>query len=242
MWTGGWDSTFRLLHLVLIERKAVQPYYIINGERRSSFRELKTIRTIKDGVAQRSRESAALIEPLHIVSIYDIDENQFITEKYQRLRQQMSLGTQHDWLARFADQYHFNDLEYCIHSDDNASLLIKSSKIERVASKNTLGGCWQISSEKADEDISILLPFQFPILNLTKIKMKEIAREQGFLDLLELSWFCRHPIQDQPCGLCYPCHYAIKEGMSYRFPQLVLMRHKLLFPFVRFWRRLNAVS
>lgn len=26
LWTGGWDSTFRLLVAVLIERRTVQPY------------------------------------------------------------------------------------------------------------------------------------------------------------------------------------------------------------------------
>ncbi len=30
LWTGGWDSTFRLLHLVIVEGHAVQPYYMID--------------------------------------------------------------------------------------------------------------------------------------------------------------------------------------------------------------------
>src|SRR5688572_33020809 len=30
LWTGGWDSTFRLLMLLLVERRAVQSYYIVD--------------------------------------------------------------------------------------------------------------------------------------------------------------------------------------------------------------------
>ena len=30
LWTGGWDSTFRLLQLLLLYEKKVQPYYIID--------------------------------------------------------------------------------------------------------------------------------------------------------------------------------------------------------------------
>lgn len=33
LWTGGWDSTFRVLQLLLCSRDAVQPHYIIDPER-----------------------------------------------------------------------------------------------------------------------------------------------------------------------------------------------------------------
>lgn len=31
--TGGWDSIFRLLQLLLIDKRAVQPVYILDPER-----------------------------------------------------------------------------------------------------------------------------------------------------------------------------------------------------------------
>ena len=31
LWTGGWDSTFRLLSLLLREQREVQPYYILDS-------------------------------------------------------------------------------------------------------------------------------------------------------------------------------------------------------------------
>ena len=28
LWTGGWDSTYRLLDLLLVQKQHVQPYYV----------------------------------------------------------------------------------------------------------------------------------------------------------------------------------------------------------------------
>ena len=30
LWTGGFDSTFRILYILVVEKKHVQPYYIID--------------------------------------------------------------------------------------------------------------------------------------------------------------------------------------------------------------------
>jgi len=37
LWTGGWDSTFRLLQLILDTRATIQPVYVIDTARRSSL-------------------------------------------------------------------------------------------------------------------------------------------------------------------------------------------------------------
>lgn len=46
-WTGGWDSTFHLLQLLLDEYKAVQTYYLLDSTRASCPEEIETILTIK---------------------------------------------------------------------------------------------------------------------------------------------------------------------------------------------------
>ncbi len=46
-WTGGWDSTFRLLQLIIIYQKKVQPYYIIDNNRKSVQNELLRLKNIK---------------------------------------------------------------------------------------------------------------------------------------------------------------------------------------------------
>lgn len=47
LWTGGWDSSFRLLDALLIKKMAVKTYYIIDYTRPSFAQEIKTINIIK---------------------------------------------------------------------------------------------------------------------------------------------------------------------------------------------------
>ena len=47
-WTGGWDSTFRLLQLIIVFRKRVQPYYIIDTTRKSVQNEKQAINKIRE--------------------------------------------------------------------------------------------------------------------------------------------------------------------------------------------------
>ena len=42
-WTGGMDSTYRVLELILIEEKKVCPHYIIDLSRASTLYEIKAI-------------------------------------------------------------------------------------------------------------------------------------------------------------------------------------------------------
>lgn len=43
LWTSGWDSIFRLLEIILIEKELVQPIYIIDEDRKSLKNELNAI-------------------------------------------------------------------------------------------------------------------------------------------------------------------------------------------------------
>ena len=46
LWTGGWDSTFRLLWLSWIEGRTVQPLYIAEEGRASTAAELSAMKKI----------------------------------------------------------------------------------------------------------------------------------------------------------------------------------------------------
>jgi hypothetical protein len=42
LWTGGWDPTYRLLELLLIEDQMVRPHYIVDPECESIANEIIT--------------------------------------------------------------------------------------------------------------------------------------------------------------------------------------------------------
>lgn len=218
LWTGGWDSTFRLLSLVIAENRIVQPHYIVDVARQSSILEMATMGKIK--ACLDMKDVGYRVLPIKVVPLYDITIDKVFSEAHSRLKLRSHLGSQYAWLASYARSCGIDDLELSIHQDDTAEVFVRDS-VESVH------GNWKLS-DAADRDVQTLFGnVRFPLLRLSKLHMKDIAREQGFLDMLELSWFCHQPVADKPCGRCNPCRYTIEEGMSYRFPRRALWRHRI---------------
>ena len=168
LWTGGWDSTFRLIQLAVKGAK-VQPYYIILEDRRSTLKEIGQMSRIKKDLELKYKDRF--------------------------------LGGQYPVLSALSDRV--SGLELSIHRDDKAEYFVR--KLDRE------------SSYLNSDVFTIFGGFNYPIINYTKIKMEEEAKESGDIETLYKSWFCHTPINDTPCGYCNPCRYSIDEGMKKRF-------------------------
>ncbi|MCG5524350.1 hypothetical protein LRB11_05320 [Ectothiorhodospira haloalkaliphila] len=218
LWTGGWDSTFRVLYASIVEGRQVFPHYIIDLERRSSLRELQAISDIRKGLANLNEDAARRIAELKITPITEIAEVSDITKSYQHLKSRAHLGTQYDWLARYAKTNNIENLELSIHVDDKAYYFL-NGKVDQSAN-----GRWKLK-DNITGDESIFSYFTFPLLETSKTEMRGIAEKNGFIDLLERSWFCFNPTNGKPCGICNPCVYTAQEGMGYRLPKSAKLRY-----------------
>ena len=78
-WTGGLDSTYRVLELLLCKKRKVQPYYIIDPDRSSTLYELKAIEKIKSILNLRDSRTNETLLPLKLVSKTDIKKNEEIS-------------------------------------------------------------------------------------------------------------------------------------------------------------------
>ena len=230
LWTGGWDSTFRLLYLVIHLKRSVRPHYIVNTTRRTGLVELKTMVEIMTKIQEDHPESTNLVQPVHLSLKYNIPEDMVVTKRYENLSTRMHLGPQYEYLARYAKIHSTQNLEMCIQGEDFAE---KFNDLFRghiqLNSNESDYQFWKLVDLDPKEDISIFVPFRFPIWRTPKLQMKTIAEEYGFLDILEMSWFCHRPIKGAPCGVCNPCVAALKEGMQYRFPRSAILRNKIMF-------------
>ncbi|REC94167.1 hypothetical protein [Kushneria indalinina] len=219
LWTGGWDSTYRVLWAAMVEQTTVVPHYIVDLGRGSSLRELQAISEVRATLAGIDPEAAARIEPLRITPVTEIPEDPELSAAYHRLTQQAHLGSQYDWLARYAKSEGIKHLELSVHVDDKAYYFLKGKVVA------TEEGSWTFD-DRIETDEAIFRFFDFPLLEVSKTQMKIEAERHGFIDALEKSWFCYSPIDSAPCGLCNPCRYTIEEGMSYRLPAKALRRHR----------------
>jgi hypothetical protein len=215
LWTGGWDSSFRTLHLTLNQGEIVQPYYVIDPDRPGNVYELRAIAAISNGISTRGGKVLPLIARDKASLMPDAQ----ITSTMVALRGDDNVGLQYDFLARLAKEIG-EPLELSIHKDDKAHAILEGRLVNGIASD------------------PVFKHFRFPLFDLTKLQMRELAQQSGFLVLLMLSWFCHKPIRGGTCGICSPCNYTREEGLGYRISLQGRIREKLYSSF----RRIRALA
>ncbi|WP_423148274.1 hypothetical protein [Rubrolithibacter danxiaensis] len=241
LWTGGWDSTFRLIQLIIETDAIIQPVYIIDPERASTLMEITTMNKIRHKIEEKFPGTGNRILPHNYYSRLDIPEVPELSNKLKALKQESFIGRQYDFLSRLAYTQQISGLELAIHVDDKAHYFIKNKVVKKQSP--LIGEYFEMDEDKPDEsNASIFSYFRFPILNWSKVQMMKYAEEKEVLDIMMSTWFCHQPIANHPCGICNPCKYSIEEGMKFRFGKAALMRNKL-FPIFRVknavFRRLN---
>jgi hypothetical protein len=216
LWTGGWDSTFRLLQLLLLDRTVVQPYYLIDAGRPSTGMEIRAMSNLKDRLFGQYPGTRDLLHPTRYTEVADIEPDAEITEAFRGLAEDKFIGSQYDWLARFCKQEGIADMELCIHRDDKAHAILTPFLHENPMVNHTL--CPTVSGKASEPEYTLFRYFRFPLLGLSKVEMAALSREQHWTVLMNITWFCHRPKRGKPCGMCNPCLYTLAEGLGHRIP------------------------
>ena len=221
LWTGGFDSTFRVVQLSKFEIE-IQPYYL-SDNRQSEKNELQAITDITE-LLKKHPNTRCDFRPLIYVSMASRVEDKKITDTYRRMLQKDFFGSQYDWLARFAKNH--KGIELSIHQDDKAILLIKKYGKIKTIYDDICGKNFVLDTEASSKDLCTLFQdFRFPLEPYRKLAMKQYYIENGYTDIMNKTWFCFTPINGKPCGKCNPCKYTIEEGMGERFTFTAKMRY-----------------
>lgn len=205
LWTGGWDSTFRLLQLLLIEKRNVQPVYVMDVSRYSMNRELETMRKISAMVQQRLDRSVSLY-PTKFFLLSDFPEIQEIKDRYVALKNRFHVARQYYWLALIAENQQWNSVELCMERFPAPSELQYAVFNDIEGENPTLNDTWEAELFKY---------WSFPLIAIRKTEMKTIAENHGFIDILQKRWFCLRPVRGKCCGSCRPCKMAIDAQATY---------------------------
>ncbi len=222
-WTGGWDSTFRIVSLSGKE-VIIRPYYI-KDNRKSEWHELNAISVIRQELINRA-STRCILNPVEVLKVSDIPGDREIMAAYNYFRQRCHVGSQYDWLARFAKQK--KGIELGITKNGGIYDLLKThGKIKKINS-GALGINYSLDhSASSRELITLFGNFRFPIMELSKTEMKKEAEDTGFIGIMNKTVFCHSPVGDEPCGECPPCDQAINDGMKYRFSDSALFRYRI---------------
>ena len=219
LWTGGWDSTYRVLELVLIENKIAHPYYLIHPDRMSLAQEIIAMTRIRHRLQVDFPDQARGLLPLEMVYFEDIPPDEEISRYYQRMATLVHIGTQDEGLALFAKDNVKLEPELCIEtiSGHHPELLLFRDFI-RPLLKGEGHEC-HVEGPFPEPAVQMFKNFRFPIIQLTKNDMRIISEEHGFFDIMKLTWFCLTPRRGLPCGKCRSCSHATSNGLEYTFYQ-----------------------
>ena len=215
LWSGGWDSTFQLLQILLLEKRQVQPYYLIDPGRRSLSIEIKTMNDIRNCLYKKYPFVKELLLSTQFMKVPDIEPDCEITKAFETLKKQTHIGSQYEWLARFCKQKVIMDMELSIEKGDFVCKVI-APLLKLIQSA-------PLSSYKTKPEFILFCYYKFPILHLNKLNTLEIVKAQNWTEVMNMTWFCHKPRRGiirkaVPCGRCVPCKLLINEGFSWRLP------------------------
>lgn len=211
MWTGGWDSTFRLLQLLLIKKNKVRPYYIVNKNRKSTSIELERIHIIKKKLFHQYPFTTKLLLPLIQTHSKNIKIDTEISRIWRKIRNRRHIGEQYKMLASFCIQENISNVELSLEKQ------VGGDQVE-------LTNAYILAQDEVPDEEKILFRnFTFPLIHTTKKEMISIAKKEKWLSILSETWFCHRPIHIPligpiPCGACNPCTIALNEGLGSRIP------------------------
>lgn len=239
LYTGGWDSSFRLLQLAQYDID-VEPVYVIDKTRKSREYEIAAMKKIIS--ICRERFKANILD----ITFYDKDEilekyaDPEVTRAFRELREACGLGVQYEWFALLCRGINANMEMGIIHRDPSRvkSRIAAEGYYQKIENDFLPDRLMAKSREGMDRIDLVFGNMILPIIEITKEEEGRIAEENGWLDILKLSWFCHTPIRGKPCGLCEPCGDAMNLGMQWRVPKFAQFRYKHK-KFFRFVRRVN---
>lgn len=224
LWTGGWDSTFRVLQRAMVEGIPVHPYYVVDRARVSSGRELDTMNGLLRVLEREHPEAYARIEPPRYVDRRAIPANAAIRQAWNELRVAYDIGNQYDWLPRFAEAADLTGVELSIYGGGR----LRGMFGDHVVPVETPDGRSTFAlGPDAPEALRLLFGrFAFPLWPMAKRDTLDFAARSGLTGLLDAhTWFCFNPKGGQPCGVCRPCRFMVKDGLGHRLPTRAHLRY-----------------
>lgn len=217
-WTGGYDSTYRLCEMLIVEKKKVQPIYVtlpldndcVTEEACNKLWVRRNRKEERDAMKQIIKQlhtnfpytKRTLLPTLEIKKeIADSDFNLKFEEAFYKnnLWPRKRKKHQYLFLSKFA-YYHkkFIDIGVLgIHKDSKFGKYLKYNLVEK---DNNL------YLKQINHPLGYLL---FPLYGRSKEDLLKLSKKYKFDYILKNTWSCWFPKSGKPCGKCPMCKERI---------------------------------
>ena len=218
LWTGGWDSTFRVLQRALLEPSMVRTCYVVDRNRASSGMEVDAMNRLLKTLEATYPDAYARIDTPRYVDRRAIPISEDIQRAWEHLRDAYDIGNQYNWLANFAETADWTGVELSIYGGGRLRPMFGDHihATQRPDGRTT----YRLGSDAPEPQRLVFGRFTFPFWELDKRRAFALANREGLTRLLDdHTWFCFEPRDGKPCGVCRPCRFMVKDGLGHRIPR-----------------------
>lgn len=219
LWTGGLDSTYRMVELSR-QKCVIQPHYVIVDRKNIEY-ELKAVSEITN-ILSNDKRTIAEILPVETFQKSELEEYADIQLAWEFLHEKKNFKSkQYSLLARYARQKKIK-LEMAIRFSENGSM-VKVVDVSYLTDCPDNSDVMMIDPEKGSHEwasFTLFQDFLFPKSLYHKTKHEEIEelKRLGYGKVLKKTWTCFNPVLGMPCGHCFACKSAMKEGAGEMVP------------------------
>lgn len=218
-WTGGLDSTYRVVELSRQEC-VIQPHYVIT-DRRTVKNELRAISDIT-AILNSDKRSKAKILPLIKCTKSELVEYSDILSAWELLHKAKRFNsTQYPLLAGYARQKNLKP-EMGIQFSENGTVVtvVDESYLVDCPERDDVMMIDPVKGSQEWASYTMFKDFLFPKSLYHKTKREEVEelKALGYDKVLKKVWTCFNPVLGMPCGHCFPCKSAMKEGAGTMIP------------------------
>ena len=230
LWTGGWDSTFRLVELSF-EDVDVYPVYVVDPARKSNGLEQAQMKRIIAALEGKPLTKARFHD-VETIPLDTIPQDEEITEAFKTIHAKTHLGKQHEWLARLGKIRPGMEMGTEAGNVATSHILYSIQEFGKlVIGDDGIGALDpQLSSR---EGMLVLGWFRFPIITRTENDMLALIKQWGYEDVMQNIWFCHTPVNGSPCGICHACAVKMESNMTFLLPKKAQRKYKFFHTYCR---------
>ncbi len=217
-WTGGQDSTFRLIQLLTTTSKIVQPHYIIRHEDSTGF-EIETMIRIRRAIIRKFPDVRSRFLPTIYTNEDCIPTYKEIDDGIEEIRKLIQVNEQYQIMSRYCKKFNIEKIEVCYERD-----------------VSELPGDLVLSQYFGNSEV--FENFLNPLEELTKRECYHNAKLNGWDDILNMTSFCRRPeVKINACGVCGPCVDVMRNGLGFRLSLKSRIKARVQIPFRNYYRK-----
>lgn len=201
--TGGFDSTFRLCQIVLMENRPVQPIYLDFPEL-DGFSRRKNVKyefqSMKKTINELKRRGYGhLIYPLKVVTKIELTDTVLDAMRYFYKKKKVSrVISQYAYMIQYSLSQNLI-IEECA---ENSTHSTSYNLVGKHLNKDGMLNLYQV----AGTPLMVIRNLRFSTIHLTKKDMLNIAKQNNFDNILAWTKSCWYPKKNgNPCGKCSMC-------------------------------------